>query len=160
MLNCALQLVLLLAIATSQILGGVSCCCLGRSVATFDALHNTSTTAASTASLETKQSRQPACSKCVKRDRQKAHPTSLDATSPTCHDIVSDANDKCSCHQVEPNACSPKVSASPERSLTFFVCDSLLSQPADRSAHRIRKADAPCRIGRHSWQAIACIWTN
>lgn len=160
MLNFALQLVLLLAIATSQILGGVSCCCLGRSVAALDALYNTSATAASAASPEIKHARKPACSKCTQRNHQKSRPTSIAVVIHTCHGNASDINDECRCQQVEPNACSPTIAVAPARCLTSFAYESLLTQPTDTAATRTSKADVPCRIGRHSWQAIACIWTN
>jgi hypothetical protein len=153
-----IQVILLLAIATSQIFGGISCCCLGRSILLHSS--NPPKDVAEVPLLASQLQGRVACPKCasspmresVKSPRTQVH-VAGDRTQLCgdgqcrCVKQVSTANTQNESAAVQPIGCS----------LVGIVAWDISRCVIQAPVH---KFEVPVRFGGHSWQSIACVWKN
>jgi hypothetical protein len=156
MFNVPLKLVLLIAIATSQIFGGVSCCCFARSELAFSSSHSVGKT--SNTSPEPQAQHPVKCSKCATRNTKLQSDSSLANTTTFNHSNL-DQDDQCLCTRVSFNAYNSESYPSVESHLTYLSCESTTEPRASESVNSARKHEVPLQTNHHSWQSIACIWT-
>ena len=158
MYSIPLQLVLLLAVATSQILGGVSCCCLTRELSaswtkagSVGALNGQERLAAS-------KPGDPKCPKCAASRAANASNTKKGKSDGSRS--VSD-NNQCRCAKIAAPAGvqteSFSLSVAPHALATSTVIGNAIPTVKADVARRYEK---PVRFGGHSWQSVACIWKN
>ena len=159
-----LQVVLLFAVATSQIFGGFSCYCLGRTLFA-DLLTVNSVTATKLASpnelSSTPQKRQ--IGKCPKCSVRKSSPAAAVQTSSNQHHdhrakVCEDG--KCRCVKLVVSATAPSDPSSLKYD-SQWVSPVLDVKPEREVFIRIvANFEVPARFGGRSWQSIACLWTN
>lgn len=149
-----LHIVLLFAVAYSQIFGGVSCCCLSRTIfASLSPTHETaSATQAQTSAIVPFVPKCPKCAASQVSARQSPQGDGYQLSS------VSQCN-KCQCTKTVSSA---TVHAEP-RSLsiavnfiaTFALSGDLIPRAESSSFQR---HEITIRFGDNSWQSIACHW--
>ncbi len=150
------HILLLLTIMCSQVLCGVSCCCLARSLA----ISNLNT------AVVADQAPAPRCSKCA------AHASSVAAARAS--------QQKNSCHsrslrlgdvQSRDNTCScvktPLIASQSNDQLSLIVTNCGWILPAyipafytSLSLSSFDRFELAARFGGGTWQSIACIWRN
>jgi len=163
------QVVLLFAVATSQIFGGISCCCLGRTLfAELDTADNV--TATKLASQHKFSSAPPKrqtgrCPKCSVRkssstasgggSEQASSGRLKNRRAKVCED------GQCLCIKHVVDACPPSSPPSLSHESYAWVSPVLNVKP-DREvlACILDKHEVPVRFGGRSWQSIACLWKN
>jgi hypothetical protein len=155
--SLVLRVVLLFAVAYSQILGGISCCCLSRMIvagvtASSDVAPSAETDLSAVSKLPA-----PKCPKCA--SSQTAAARSVSATGVQAYGVAGGSECQCAKRyfvaivQLEPR--SPAASA-PFLTMPLAIwCRDYIEV---RSCHH--RAEVPIRFGGHSWQSIACIWKN
>jgi len=160
-----LQVVLLIAVAISQIFGGISCCCLGITlVADLNIASNATASELvspqeSSSVLQTRQTGK--CSKCW------AKKSNSTVTEKTSSHRLHDHHVKV-CQDVECRCVKLAVKASTSSSPPLLSHDShawvspALGVNPEREVltHILAKYDVPARFGGRSWQSIACLWNN
>jgi hypothetical protein len=157
-----LQLVLLVAVAVSQIFGGISCCCLGRSlfgqassVGEGTVREAGSESVPVAASLPTS-----GCPKCALRATRQLT-ASKQSSGKADHFPKLCEDDECRCVKVTNNASPPNdPPSSNDVSLTWAVPIKDTVPSRVPIALGSRKFEIPVRFGGHSWQSIACVWKN
>jgi len=160
-----LQVVLLIAVAISQIFGGISCCCLGRTlVADLNTASNATASELvspqeSSSVLETRQTGK--CSKCWAK---KSSPTGTEKTfSKQIYDhYVNICEDgECRCVKLAVKASTPSSPPSLSNDSLAWLSPVLGVKPEREGlTHIFAKYDVPARFGGRSWQSIACLWNN
>ena len=160
-----LRVVLLIAVATSQIFGGVSCCCLGRTL--FADLLTVGNATASEfvsprdfSSVAQKQ-QTGKCPKCLAR---KSSPTATEKTAlnrlydhraKVCHDS------ECRCVKLAVKASTSSFPRLLSHDSHAWVSPALGVNPErEVLTHILANYDVPVRFGGRSWQSIACLWNN
>lgn len=158
-----LQYVLLFALAYSQIFGGISCCCLGRTLFSNSAMVDASSVGDASSKNRTAETARPTgkCPKCSAR--KPANPlTSKDASAKRatpCSTISDDG--QCRCHKLVINANSQNEPLTVDGANPVWWLPVLESIPKHEVAMiELRKFEVPIRFGGRSWQSIACIWKN
>ncbi len=156
-----LQYVLLFAIAISQIFGGISCCCLGR---TF--FSSTATTGAAAigelsgnkSAVASSPSRK--CPKCSARQSGRASvKDSASTRSKSCSQVSDDG--QCRCQKLALSANASKDAVTVDYKAFAHSLSALVSAPKHAVvAMELRRFGVPIRFGGHSWQSIACVWKN
>lgn len=154
MFRTLLQSVLLVTVVYSQVLGGISCCCLGR---TLLAGVNSAESAASSESVETHVK----CPKCLAKaqaPREQAVTGSAKRLEPS---VKATESLQCNCakHAIGALSGNEKASKSVRLVVWQYVFASPLSTILKSSIH-LRQHEVPLRFGGHSWQAVACVWNN
>jgi len=160
-----LKAVLLFAVAISQIFGGISCCCLGR---TFfaDLLTVNSVTANKLASPNELSSvpQKRKIAKCPKCSVRKSSPAAAAKTSSNQrHDHRARVCEggKCQCVKLIVSTNTPSDSPTPNHDSHAWV-DAVLAEKPEREVltRSFAKYEVPVRFGGRSWQSIACLWKN
>lgn len=161
-----LQYVLLFAIAISQIFGGISCCCLGRTL-----FSSTATTAAAAigdscgnssalASSNIASSPIRKCPKCSARQSGRTVIKDEAATRTKSHSQVSD-DGQCRCQKLAVSANASKDAVTVDYQAFAYSLSALVSAPKHAVvAMELRRFEVPIRFGGHSWQSVACVWKN
>jgi len=164
-----LQFVLLFAVATSQIFGGISCCCLGRTLfADLPAVSNASSTEfvwqnESSSVLQSLQT-----GKCPNCSVKKSSPAASEqkhehASSNKIHDQRAKfcGNDQCGCVKLFVNASTLTNPSSLSYDSHAWLSPVLDVNPQRQAFALVSpKFDVPVRFGGRSWQSIACLWNN
>jgi len=160
-----LQFVLLFAVATSQIFGGISCCCLGRTLfADMLAVKRSTATELASQHEFSSELQERQTGKCPKCSARKSSPAALEqSTSNPLHDrrdkVCEDSQCRCVKHFV--NASTPN-----DPPFLSHDSDAWLIPFPDVKPERevltliLAKFEVPARFGGHSWQSIACVWNN
>lgn len=161
MFRTTLHSVLLLAVAYSQILGGVSCCCLGRSLleSISGTPHAVATDGAPSKSVATQQA---PCPKCAARPTGKTDEAvrSATKTSRPLH-LGTCQGGQCNCSKLVLNASEPPESVSvPAKTIAWASVAVGSHKPVAISLSNFGKFEVPIRFGGRSWQSIACVWKN
>ncbi len=156
MSSLPLHIVLMCAVAYSQIFGGFSCCCLSRSITA--GVSSLDEVCLSNQQELVTENRPPApkCPRCAVSQTTVAQGTQSNEVQ-AC--LARDS--KCQCEiassiatvQVEPRSLS---------NLVQFVATPIAIadlRPFDERK-LVRTHKIPLRFGGHSWQSIACIWKN
>jgi hypothetical protein len=155
MLMTSLKLVLLVAVVTSQILGGVSCCCLSRTlVFSLIAAGQGFVGSASSAQL------QPVCPKCAARKRL-SHNKTCSHNVARGLEVSAGASDQCRCVKLD-------VKSSVLNEPLPFASGDLCCEgqhlnhwaSCEIEPVSVRDYQIPDRFGGRSWQSIACVWKN
>ncbi len=153
-----LQFVLLLAVAISQIFGGISCCCLGRSL--LLPFSNAANAVADSPVSVSQPAGEAACPKCAARPRHDS------VTSPGTRAEVNGArtqlceDGQCRCVKYVSFA-NTQNESTVVQSFDSSVVDVVASDlPRFLDQAPVRKFEVPIRLGGHSWQSIACVWKN
>lgn len=154
MIRLTIQVVLLLAIVSSQILGGISCCCLRRSF-----IENLS-------SDFSKESARPAlqqisCSKCLAKQSKPSRANGRRSSVRTSQDETIREGGRCSCLPIV-------LALTAIENLHKYAQEHILWSSTWGCAAPSRillgawpnKFEIPLRFGGKSWQAMACVWRN
>lgn len=158
-----LQYVLLFALAYSQIFGGISCCCLGRTLFSNRTVVDASAVGDETSKNKTAETAKPTgkCPKCSSR-KSIDRPTSKDALAKRATPCSTISNDwQCQCQKLVINANTQN------EPLTIDGANHVCWLPVWGSVPKhevalieLRKFEVPIRFGGRSWQSIACVWKN
>lgn len=152
-----LKIFLLFAVATSQTIGGVSCCCLGRAVteSLLAGIARDSLRVNDAFLLESRSS----CPKCVARKAIGSRVKSIAREKKSCHLPHLGADDQCRCFKLELNSIA---SSDPDFVDSFSHLKAKLhSESFDEqslASFRLKDHKIPPRYGGRSWQSIACVW--
>ena len=158
-----LQYVLLFALAFSQIFGGISCCCLGRTLFSNSEVVDASSVGDAASKNKTTETARPTgkCPKCSARkssDWLACKDTSTDRSTP-CSTISDD--EQCRCQKLIINAGTPNELLTADGANHAWWLPVLGSVPKHELAMiELRKFEVPIRFGGRSWQSIACVWKN
>jgi hypothetical protein len=160
-----LQLVLLIAVVTSQVLGGNSCCCLERAMFSFFVVDGSKATDADRrqeTSPDCQQRPTGTCPKCSVRKGNAALPELEARKLLPCHQSQVGEDGQCRCAKLVINATIPgdqfsSKLVSPAWSMPFR----LESRPErEVDSLLLRNYEVPVRFGGHSWLSVACTWKN
>lgn len=156
MLSITLKFVLVIAVTTGQLFGGVSCCCLWQDIIA-ECLPGVSVAQAELSAF--RPAREGACPKCV--SKAKKSPTGRSCcSSGTRSDRPSLCDDgECSCVKLADGSCT--ISKSMLSVIVHhpgFCCFHDARILSAGFTYTFSKFDIPVRYGGHSWQTIACIW--
>lgn len=158
-----LKIFLLLAVATSQIFGGISCCCLGRVVCSAFPQDDQGPRAVQSETAESQNTRRPhsACPKCRMRTRGPVVAETSKHGEPSCNRSFASEDNQCRCVKPTINASNPTEPASFQFDVQFAVTDEPIAKIHRRVDKPLSRDYAvPIRFGGHSWQSIACVWKN
>ncbi len=158
-----LKISLLFAVATSQIFGGISCCCLGRAVCSVF-LHDDADSQAVQSDAEGRATTKRPSSSCPKCRTRTSGPVVVETSEhgkPSCNRSFASEDNQCRCVKPTINASNPTEPASFQFDAQFAVAD----EPIGKIHRKVDKPlsrdyAVPIRFGGHSWQSIACVWKN
>lgn len=142
---------LLLTVVTSQVLSGVSCCCLARSLTTTQRQVEFAAPDAATI---------PRCPKCA----ASRVPVSA-AKSESCHgqsqsgDVRSHGKG-CSCNKAPLIASQTDDLLLPSVGLISWIGAMPTAYLSCVEFLRVNRYELPSRFGGEAWQSIACVWRN
>lgn len=140
---------LLLTIVTSQVLSGVSCCCLARcltmaqrQVGALDAMPA------------------PKCPKCAA-----SHVSASLAKASSCHGQtqngeVDSRGQGCSCNKAPLIASQSDQQQVPNVGLLYWMGPFPSASFSSVEFIRANRFILPARFGGEAWQSIACVWRN
>ncbi len=162
MFRATLHSVLLLAVVSSQILGGVSCCCLGRSLLESISGLPLAAAVADVASSKAVAAQPSQCPKCAARPTGKptgsARP--VEKTSSTSR-LDTCLGNQCNCSKLVLNASVPTEPISvPAKSAGWASVAVTSPKMLAIAMSNFGKFEVPIRFGGRSWQTIACVWKN
>ncbi len=153
-----LQFVLLIAIATSQIYGGISCCCLTRSI--FSPFSNMADDATEGSVSVSPPAGKTACPKCA---RQPPHQSVASPQSRSNNDGVRTQlceGSQCRCIK-RVSAANSQSQSTGVQSITYSMVAAFTSVlPIFIDQTSLRRFEVPIRFGGNSWQSIICVWNN
>jgi len=160
-----IQVVLLFAVATSQIFGGISCCCLGRTIFANILTVNNATTSELASPNEfpaVLQKRQAGtCPKCSVRKSSPAAALQTSSNQRYDHRAKVCEGGKCRCVKFAVSSSTPREP--PSLNHDSHACVSLvldLKPEREVLTRMLAKYEVPVRFGGRSWQSIACVWKN
>ncbi len=155
MSSLPLHIVLLIAVAYSQIFGGVSCCCLSRLIiASLASAHDVATVDQHGQVTQNMPS-VPKCPGCA------ASQTSAKRSVNACRsqDESVAASSDCQCTKASSSAIvqlEPRSQSSSTQSVATPTATWDLVPLAAQGV--LRGHEVPIRFGGHSWQSMACVW--
>lgn len=152
MLRKSLITLLLIAVAFSQILGGIACCCFVRSVIAYLPTSHAATVA---------EPPKFACPKCAaKATKETPRKAQTLATAGVEFGERNQIDAPCGCNRSNligsESSESPVLQTKSSSAVSTIVYD---LKPLSYGSHATRQCIAPPPLGGHSWQSIACIWT-
>lgn len=165
MFPIALPVVLLFAVATSQIFGGISCCCLGRTpFAEMLTVNNATATEIAPQHEFFSVTQKRKTGKCPKCSVRKSSPAASEQTSSNkLHHYRAKVCEggQCGCIKPVVNASTPSDPPPLNHDSHVWV-SSVLDVKPEREvvAHISPRFEVPIRFGGRSWQSIACVWKN
>jgi len=154
------KIVLLFAVAISQTIGGVSCCCFGRAV--------TESLLASIAGDTVRDNNDAclleslsSCPKCAARKAMGCTDKFIAREKKCCQIPHLCADDQCRCVKLDLSSNAP----SDPVSVHSFSHPTAGLHSANFDDHslalcRLQEHTIPPRYGGKSWQSIACVWNN
>jgi hypothetical protein len=151
-----LQFVLLVAVATSQIFGGVSCCCVSRAFFGGPAIINSSGVASDTNAV--RGSRLPGkCPKCLAIESAHSVLRHNSAGNASSCSALTDGG-KCQCQKLVLHASVSEEKAAIEREGLAWLLPSLGDiHKGELVVKCLRRFEVPILLGGRSWQSIACV---
>lgn len=158
-----LKLVLLFAIAISQIFGGISCCCLGKAVCSAFRGEDAAMRVVRSDSVESASKPQSSsrCPKCAARTSVRAVVEIRNNGNPHCNRTYASENNQCRCVKLTINSSNPTDAPSFHPDVQNAVAHDPISNTHGRIDNPpSRNYAVPIRFGGHSWQSIACVWKN
>jgi hypothetical protein len=161
MFRTTLHSILLLAVAYSQVFGGVSCCCLGRSLLETVGGKPLAAAVEDVASSKSVVAQPSRCPNCAARPTETAIETVRSTTKPLLSHLVAREDSQCNCNKVVLNASEPKVPFSvPAKSIGWASVAFTPPKSVAIAISSFGRFEVPIRFGGRSWQSIACIWKN
>lgn len=157
MATIILKLTLMIAVAISQAIGGVSCCCLGSA---FSESLSGFSGPAPFVMIEGSSAARPACPKCSARKLNGSTSKSDVVSHTICADERVENGQCCNCAKLEILSNFPgDPVVERDTQLGFGIL--CVAEPLPR-VESLRLADfkVPVRFGGHSWQSFACVWRN
>lgn len=150
MSSLTLHIVLLFAVAYSQIFGGVSCCCLSRTI-----IASLATAQASADHAMPDVSLAPKCPKCAAAQASGARSVNSEGLRSSS---VAGSND-CQCAKAISNATAQHEPRSLSIAVQYFTT-ALTTWDVIPRAQRIvfQRHEVPIPFEGCSWQSIACVW--
>jgi len=159
------RVILLFAVATSQIFGGISCCCLQRTL--FADIHTGSRSTAYEHAAQSELSSVPQkqqtgkCPKCSARKSSPAIAVKTSSNQRRDHRAKVCEDGQCRCIKLVISANTPSDPPSPNHDSLAWVSLVLDVKPEREVLTRISSNfEVPVRFGGRSWQSIACVWKN
>lgn len=160
MSHLALQYVLLIAIAHSQIFGGISCCCLGRTLFSNRAVAGSHQIEDAVGENNITKASKPTgkCPKCSSRNAT-GRLTTKDASAP-CSAISEDG--QCRCKKLLAYASAPHepLTVDSANHVCWLPVLGFAQKRLEATLVELRRFEVPIRFGGRSWQSIACVWKN
>lgn len=156
MFRTTVQSVLLIAVVYSQVLGGISCCCLGRTL--LAGVNCTDQPAGATGGAEETPVNCPKCLAKTAAAREQCRSSSAEDLGLS---VAACENGQCRCAKLVVNASNPNGQDSVSVRSANWPNNILLPYLtiAETPIWLIRH-EVPLRFGGHSWQSIACVWKN
>ncbi len=158
-----LQCILLIAVAISQIFGGISCCCLRNVI--FASIGESSFSKSGVQSKDSTAFDGPnskvACSKCASRESRKSLVTAGRENYPCLYRPQIGEDNQCRCVKptINPSNSTEPPSFHPNVQLAV-AHDPVVNTQRDIVKLLNRNYAVPIRFGGHCWQSIACVWKN
>lgn len=160
MSTLTLKIVLLFAVVSSQLFGGISCCCLGRFLSETAGTASDVSTHSSSGGAPQGEDSQPVkrCPKCSRGSTNRGEIGSHSRKQPSAK--ICDG-EQCRCAKLAVNATPPKdpLTKVIDHPLWVPPTESLVTG-RDSTLVDLRKYEVPIRFGGRSWQSIACVWKN
>jgi hypothetical protein len=165
----SLVMMLLLAIAYSQILGGITCCCLVRSISGRIAiLNNVSNSEPNSCAVsDSDVAEKPTsfrCPKCAARSNAQTSDTPVVAAKDSSKSNgVSEFDAPCSCSKFHfvGNECSEPPTLKFKNGGADWVAPLLPSHSAHILQVRNQYGSPPLLLpSKHSWQSLVCVWNH
>ena len=157
-----LQVVLLFAVAISQIFGGISCCCLQRALSPDNLAASGATVSELfsqpdfSAVLQKQQT-----GKCPKCSSRQSSPAIVVKTTSNEHRAKICEDGHCRCVKLVNSVNIPSDPPTPNQDSHAWVSLVLDVKPEREVLTRVlAKYEVPVRFGGRSWQSIACVWKN
>jgi hypothetical protein len=162
MFRMTLHSILLLAVAYSQILGGVSCCCLGKSLfaSINQRLQVYDSGVFSSGAGVTERARCPKCASpsstgSAEKQSRPGSRSLLQTDLSACQD------GQCNCSKLVLNASEPREPVSvPRTSIGWETPSVTFPGSSTLVLSNLGRFEVPLRFGGRSWQSIACVWKN
>lgn len=173
MASSPLPILLLIAVAFSQVFGGVSCCCLSRSLF----LDWRSSLSNPESNLEHCDSQKPTkrsvaakalpkCPRCsstkpARSLAKRATPNPSNSGKPMSGIVCkSDGSEQCQCTKYVAVAELPSwVKSFPLTSLDWSLINGVATETRPSTTRTLNRETSARHSNRVSWQAYACIWT-
>ncbi len=153
MSSLPIQIVLLFAVAFSQVFGGVSCCCLSQ---VFVAgAKSTSDVSSLTGVMTDNPVDVPKCPKCAMARTSSA--TSKAQESPSG---AIGQDDHCRCPKLAASVGIQIESSTPHITTAFYVAPVYVWKLTAATKLDTPQTDVvPVRFNGHSWQSVTCVWS-
>jgi hypothetical protein len=161
MFRTTLHTILLLVVAYSQVLGGVSCCCLGRSLVEGICGMPLATGDAEVAGSNSIATQPPRCAKCTARPTGKPAISAQPAAKTSSRSGLGVCQGgQCNCGKFVLNANEPTVPVSVSAKSFGWVSVVFTPKIVLIAPSCVGKFEIPLRFGGRLWQSIACVWKN
>lgn len=162
MFRTTLHSILLLAVAYSQVFGGVSCCCLGRSLLESINGKPLAAAVADVASSKSVAAQPSRCPKCAARPTGKPNDSMQPASKTSSQSPLGVCQDgQCDCSKPVLNASQSKEPISvPVKSIGWVSVAVTSPNPVAIDISSFGKFEVPIRFGGRAWLTIACVWKN
>ncbi len=159
------KVVLLIAVATSQIFGGISCCCLGRSIfgnlLTMDSAKANQFAMPGGLASVTQKRQIGKCAKCSVGKRSPAIAVHISSNQRQDRRARVCEGGKCRCCRLVISANTPLDPPTTDCHAPNWVDPILGVKPGREVLNRnSEKYEVPVRFGGRNWQSIACLWKN
>lgn len=156
----SLKFALLVAVATNQILGGILCCCIGKTFAASFTEPGSIVTTQTVGQASPTEVR-PVCPKCVVRKVRPSEDDGVSHSTMRCRDVSAEKGDPCRCVKLDLalSVLSESKSFVPDETAS----DLLHFGPCERCEVKMTAARNhifPDLLGGRSWQSITCVWRN
>jgi hypothetical protein len=159
MFSTTLKSILLFAVVYSQIFGGFSCCCLGRSL--LADLNGGSIAATPLPKVvEVDLPERTKCPKCATRSTvHRAKPAASKLGTQTAK-VFEDGQCKCQKSVVNARVSKEPVSESAQVNRLGGYVSTSWTDSVDRSTSCLGTIQLPAHLDGPSWQSVACVWKN
>lgn len=154
-----LKLTLMIAVAISQAIGGVSCCCLSRAFS--ESITSFKGETARSCDLASLPESRPACPKCSARKPSGSSYKAEIVSKTKPGDVRFEKEQRCRCAKLEIRSSAPGEPFSVERvSQIAFGIICVVEPVLCIELLRLPDFNVPVRFGGNSWQSFACVWRN
>jgi len=155
MSSVTLHIILLLAVAYSQIFGGVSCCCLSRSILVGSYSSSEYPPSSEQGPASTNAPSVPKCPRCAASKSSVAK--SFDANGSPATSIA--AGSECQCAKASSHAALQLEPRAPSVTVHFIALPPATWDLVPVEEQKAwQRHEVPFRFGGNSWQSMACVW--
>lgn len=154
-----LKLTLVIAVAISQAIGGVSCCCLARAIS--ESLAGFSGVSRCVGGTDSLSKSQPACPKCCARRSCTAPKKNVAVTAKKCSNVCVKNEQQCTCVKLQISSDVPSNPITVVQQIQLTCGLPGTGGPVLGSElPRLPDYKVPFRFGGNFWQSFACVWKN